>query len=75
MVLIGESIHIISKDVNDAVKERNPKVIQDLAKAQTDAGADYIDPVAGQYDSRSHRFTHICGHFESCSYGSRPQSL
>jgi cobalamin-dependent methionine synthase I len=43
MVLIGESIHIISKDVNDAVKERNPKVIQDLAKAQTDAKADYID--------------------------------
>ncbi|MCX6009281.1 MAG: dihydropteroate synthase [Chloroflexi bacterium] len=43
MVLIGESIHIISKDVNDAVKERNPKVIQDLAKAQADAGADYID--------------------------------
>ena len=32
MVLIGESIHIISKHVNDAVKERNPKVIQDLAK-------------------------------------------
>jgi 5-methyltetrahydrofolate corrinoid/iron sulfur protein methyltransferase len=43
MVLIGESIHIISKNVNDAVKERNPKVIQDLAKAQTTAGADYID--------------------------------
>src|SRR4030043_1696184 len=43
MVLIGESIHIISKDVNDAVKERNPKVIQDLSKAQTAAGADYID--------------------------------
>ncbi|MBN2462180.1 MAG: dihydropteroate synthase [Dehalococcoidia bacterium] len=43
MVLIGESIHIISKDVNDAVKERNPKVIQDLAKAQAAAGADYID--------------------------------
>ncbi len=43
MVLIGESIHIISKDVNDAVKERNPKIIQDLARAQTEAGADYID--------------------------------
>lgn len=43
MVLIGESIHIISRDVNNAVKERNSKVIQDLAKAQTDAGADYID--------------------------------
>ena len=43
MVLIGESIHIISKNVNDAVKERNPQVIQDLAKQQTAAGADYID--------------------------------
>jgi cobalamin-dependent methionine synthase I len=43
MVLIGESIHIISKQVSDAVKERNPKVIQDLAKAQAEAGADYID--------------------------------
>jgi len=43
MVLIGESIHIISKNVSDAVKERNPKVIQDLAKSQTAAGADYID--------------------------------
>jgi len=43
MVLIGESIHIIAKEVNDAVKERNPKVILDLAKAQAQAGADYID--------------------------------
>ena len=43
MVLIGESIHIISKHVNDAVKERDTKVIQDLAKTQADAGADYID--------------------------------
>ena len=43
MVLIGESIHIISQQVSDAVKERNPKVIQELAKAQADAGADYID--------------------------------
>ena len=43
MVLIGESIHIISKEVNDAVKARDTKVIQDLAKAQTKANADYID--------------------------------
>jgi 5-methyltetrahydrofolate corrinoid/iron sulfur protein methyltransferase len=43
MVLIGESIHIISKNVNDAVKERNQKVIEDLARAQTTAGAHYID--------------------------------
>jgi 5-methyltetrahydrofolate corrinoid/iron sulfur protein methyltransferase len=43
MVLIGESIHIISKDVNEAVKNRNPSVIQDLTKHQTTAGANYID--------------------------------
>jgi len=43
MVIIGESIHIISQEINDAVKERNPKVIQDLAKAQAEAGVDYID--------------------------------
>lgn len=43
MVLIGESIHIISREVSRAIKERNPRVIQDLAVAQAEAGADYID--------------------------------
>lgn len=43
MVLIGENIHIISKTVSDAVKERNPKPIQELAIAQAKAGVDYID--------------------------------
>ena len=43
MILIGESIHVISKDVSDAVRDRNPKVIQELTIAQTKAGADYID--------------------------------
>ncbi|RLC97246.1 MAG: dihydropteroate synthase [Chloroflexi bacterium] len=43
MILIGESIHIISKGVSAAVKERNKKPIQDLAVAQTEAGAHYLD--------------------------------
>jgi cobalamin-dependent methionine synthase I len=43
MVLIGESIHIISDEINKAVKERNPQVILQLAKDQAQAGADYID--------------------------------
>ncbi len=43
MVLIGESIHIISDEINKAVKERNPQVILQLAKAQAQVGADYID--------------------------------
>jgi len=43
MVIIGENIHVIAKAVSTAVRERDAKVIQDLAKAQAEAGADYID--------------------------------
>jgi 5-methyltetrahydrofolate corrinoid/iron sulfur protein methyltransferase len=43
MVLIGESIHIISRRVSEAVRDRNASVIQELARAQAEAGADYID--------------------------------
>jgi len=43
MVIIGENIHVIAQAVSTAIGERNAQVIQDLAKAQTEAGADYID--------------------------------
>jgi 5-methyltetrahydrofolate corrinoid/iron sulfur protein methyltransferase len=43
MNLLGENIHIISKAVNDAVKARDVGIIQELAKTQTKAGADYLD--------------------------------
>lgn len=43
MILIAEGIHVISKIVNDAVMERNAKVIEELAVAQAEAGAEYID--------------------------------
>jgi len=43
MVIIGENIHVIAKAVSTAIRERDAKVIRDLAKAQTEAGADYID--------------------------------
>lgn len=43
MIIIGENIHVISKEVSTAIKERNPTVIQRLAKEQTEAGGDYID--------------------------------
>lgn len=43
MIIIGESIHIISQVVSQAVRERDQKPIQELAIAQTKAGADYID--------------------------------
>jgi cobalamin-dependent methionine synthase I len=43
MVIIGENIHVIAKSVSQAIKERNANVIQDLARKQRDAKADYID--------------------------------
>jgi 5-methyltetrahydrofolate corrinoid/iron sulfur protein methyltransferase len=41
MILIGENLNIMSNTIGPALKERNPKPIQDLAKAETDV--DYID--------------------------------
>jgi 5-methyltetrahydrofolate corrinoid/iron sulfur protein methyltransferase len=43
MILIGESIHIISKAVSEAVRNRDAAAIQALARQQADAGADYLD--------------------------------
>ena len=43
MILIGESINIISKTIGPALKGRDPAPIQKMATAQTEAGADYLD--------------------------------
>jgi 5-methyltetrahydrofolate corrinoid/iron sulfur protein methyltransferase len=43
MILIGESIHIISKVVSEALRNRDAAVIHALARQQAGAGADYLD--------------------------------
>ncbi len=43
MIIIGENIHVIAKDVSTAIRERNAQVIQSLAKEQAQNGAGYID--------------------------------
>jgi cobalamin-dependent methionine synthase I len=43
MIIIGENIHVIAKPVSTAIREKDASVIRDLAKAQTEAGANYID--------------------------------
>ncbi len=43
MILIGESIHIISQDIKAAIEKREPEPIQKLARLQMKAGADYLD--------------------------------
>jgi cobalamin-dependent methionine synthase I len=43
MICIGESINIMSKTLGLAMRERNPKPIQEMARAEVEAGADYLD--------------------------------
>jgi len=43
MILIGENLNIMVKKIGQAMKERNPKPIQELALAEVEAGVDYID--------------------------------
>jgi len=43
MILIGENLNTISQTIGPALRERNPKPIQALAKAEDEAGIDYID--------------------------------
>lgn len=43
MLLIGENINIMSKTIGPALRERNPKPIQELARAEVKAGVDYLD--------------------------------
>ena len=42
-ILIGENINIMSQTIGPALKEKNPKPIQELAKAEVEAGIDYLD--------------------------------
>ena len=43
MILIGENLNVMVKTIGQAMKEKNPKPIQDLAVAEAEAGVDYID--------------------------------
>jgi 5-methyltetrahydrofolate corrinoid/iron sulfur protein methyltransferase len=43
MILIAESINIMSKTLGPAMRERNPGPIQEMARAEMEAGADYLD--------------------------------
>ena len=47
MILIAERINGMFLDVKQAIADKNKKVIQDLAKNQTEAGASYLDVNVG----------------------------
>jgi 5-methyltetrahydrofolate corrinoid/iron sulfur protein methyltransferase len=43
MLLIGENLNVMVKKIGTAMKERDPKPLQELAIAEANAGVDYID--------------------------------
>ena len=43
MILIGENLNVISQTLGPALKERNAGPIEEMAKAETEAGVDLID--------------------------------
>lgn len=52
MIVIGEKINGTRKAVGFAIQERDKLSIQDLAKSQTDAGANFLDVNAGTPSDR-----------------------
>jgi 5-methyltetrahydrofolate corrinoid/iron sulfur protein methyltransferase len=43
MILIGENLNIMSQTLGPALRGRDPKPVQEMAKAEAEAGVDYID--------------------------------
>ncbi len=54
MILIGESLNVISKKIGRAFKERDPKPIQEETEFQLDKGMDFIDINLGPAKKEGH---------------------
>jgi 5-methyltetrahydrofolate corrinoid/iron sulfur protein methyltransferase len=52
MIIIGELLNATRKVVGQAIENRDEDVVQQLALAQAEAGADYIDVNAGTFVAR-----------------------
>jgi len=47
MIIIGERINGMFTNVKQAIAEKDKKIVQEIAKRQTEAGADYLDVNVG----------------------------
>lgn len=43
IICVGENINVMTKSIGAAFKQRNAQIIQDMAKAEAEHGADYLD--------------------------------
>ena len=55
MIRIGENLNVMVKKIGAAMKERDPKPIQELAIAEAKAGVDYIGYQSGAGPQRGRR--------------------
>lgn len=56
MIIVGEKINTSRRAIAEAVENRDTESIQEVARAQADAGADYIDVNAGTFLKREAAF-------------------
>ncbi|MBP1735141.1 MAG: dihydropteroate synthase, partial [Deltaproteobacteria bacterium] len=43
MILIGENLNIMSKKVGEALKQKDPGPVREMAEAEAKAGVDMLD--------------------------------
>lgn len=53
MIFVGERINTGFKDIKQAVMDKDPKPLQEWAKKQTEAGANYLDVNLGAVSSKA----------------------
>ncbi len=89
MLIVGELINTSRKAINEAVEKRDAAYIQQIAKEQVEAGADYVDVncgtqvfdevevsgMAGQHDPGSGRSAALRRQPQPQSDRSRPETL
>ena len=54
MIIVGELINASRKVIKAAIEAKDEKVIKQIAQAQFDAGANYIDVNAGVFVGQCH---------------------
>ncbi len=75
MLLIGESLNVISTKIGRAYKERDPKPIQEEALFQKEKGMDYIDINLGPAKKDGHELMPWVGEVVQDGVTDIPQSL
>ena len=75
MLVIGERINASNKSVGQAIANKDEEFLANLAKAQADAGADFIDVNAGvgrECHGKRHSYNGVADRGGARSYRQAP---